>query len=72
MVRLHREDILSMIELQEGDVFSCPDLLSKDDIYWPVCKMMLSTYTNTKGKKDNFCKNNDLELIYWESKLPEL
>lgn len=53
-----------MIELQEGDIFSCPDLLSKHDIYCPVCKMMLSTHTNAEGKKDNFCKDNYLELIY--------
>lgn len=43
-----------MIKLQEGGLFSHPDLLTKDNIYCPVCIMMQSMHTNVEGKPDNF------------------
>lgn len=57
-----------MIKLQEGDIFSNPDLLQNDNIYWPVCIMMQSMHTNIERQTDNFHKNSYSEMIEWESK----
>lgn len=57
-----------MIKLQEGVGFFYPDLLPKDNIYWPVCIMLQSMHTNIEGKTDNFHKNSYSEMSYWESK----